>query len=217
MHNVDPRDGFEIWVIDPANGTAEQVELKTAPQAAQTPVTVKVEKPPAKNRQPRLPGTSAKMKKQPAPKTEIASPGTAVKKPRASKTAENKKRKPAQPRTRTRAKKPQLVATASVEATSTAVATEPKPTTRKPRPIRKKATPPKPAVAAPVPLEPSTAPAPREPVLVASAADLVNPSRIHESDALMVLELVCGAPAQPSNQPLPRQGSFEIRLVDIHQ
>jgi hypothetical protein len=243
MGNVDPRDGFDVWVIDPANGTVEQVEFDTVPPerqslpsevpAATQPCAPVVPVPPAapaprrivdhtapeekKKRQPRKPGMSSKAGKESAATKTVKNPGT-EKKRRPQTTASGKRR--ANPRKRVRAKARVLVGVGVAEA---AAATPPsKPTTRTPRPIRKRITPSKskaPAsVSAATPAAPAPVllPAPRQPVLVASANDLVKPAPANPADVLMVLELVCGGPARATGEP-PRRGSIDIRYVDVHE
>ena len=251
MRSENPRDGFDVWVIDPASGTVEQVDVDPAPaprgarrteqesaaQPALLPAPVALPEPvapavgeqptPAKKRKSRRPGTPSKPKKQPAAKgtEKEKNPGTEKKrrptttaKPRVPASASGKKR--ANPRKRARAKDPVL---AGVAASALSAAAAKKPTTRKPRPIRKTITPPNPSAApapasAHVPAVPAEqpAPTPHRPLLVASAADLSKPAPIREADVLMVMELVCGGPT-PSVEEPPRHGSIDVRFVDIHE
>lgn len=191
MENV--RDAFDVWVIDPANGTVEQVDLEPATPAA----TIK----PAR-----------KVASQPKPvKRRLAKTGQskprAAKKPRAPKTAKRivkraaGTKKLASIQRSVRPKKKRVSATVPA-----LVATTPTSAPRKPRAKRVK-----PSAPTLPPALPAPGPAPLEPSVAAAVTGLAAAGPIDASESMMVLEL------RPTDRPTPRPGTIDIRFVDVHE
>jgi hypothetical protein len=192
MNRENPRDGFDVFVIDPANRTVEQVELEPA-----APVAAEVPKP-AKRRLAPNAGTRRQGKPRATKKRRV--PKTAK---RVAKRTASKKKKPASLHKRIRPKKklvarvPALVGAAAITAPSKA--------TRKPR--VKRVQPPSPSTP-PAPTMGPTLPAPHpvvpEPAVAAAMTGLAG-SVTPLDESMMVLELC----------PPPRQGTIDIRIVDV--
>lgn len=194
MSSKDPREGFDVFVIDPANRTVEQVELDpTSPAITEIPSRNAASRAKlAKRRRPQKPKgkpRAAKRRRAPKPVKRLAKRIGKEKKP-ASLT------KRVKPKKKRAAQVPVLAATTAASA---------------PNKQRAKTVQP-PALALPaVTTLPVTlpAPAPTEPSVAAAMAGQASMAALGGADSMMVLELC------PPPRPVPRQGRLEIRLVDV--
>jgi hypothetical protein len=214
------RDGFDVWVIDPANASIEQVELEPVPPTGGKPSSARARSAPAPRRKVTKEGKTTKrhLSKQLPAKPRAAKKRLAPKTAKrvVKKAAGTKKR--ASPR-RGVSTKQKTKTTAARElvpssATATATAGTAAPIKRRPKPPKLLA--PAPTSASAAAPAPAVAPqsdvgaGPLEPPVVA-AVERFKASPGSAAESMMVLELC------PPRRPPPRQGTIDIRFVDVHE
>jgi hypothetical protein len=173
MGGENPRDGFDVFVIDPASRTVEQVELESTRPVK--PAKRRLAKKSAKKGR----GRGMVASKRRAPKTAK----------RIAQRATTKKKRASLPKP-VRSKKKRSARVPVVAAAALPIAPK-KPRAKKTQPHA-----------------PTLQPAPPESVAVAAMVGLADkPMPVDES--MMVLEL-CPPPRPPA-----RQGTIDIRLVDV--
>jgi hypothetical protein len=175
VNGENPRDGFDVFVIDPATRTVEQVELEPA-----APATSEIRnRKPASRARPTKRRLVRKVAKKVAEK--------AVKKSQRKRRAAKKRRTS---KTMKRVAKPAAG-------------------TKNLSPLKRRARPKKEPVRATQQNLPAPLPAPLEPSAAGAIACLAGGVPVDEVQSMMVLEL-----RPPDRQP-PRQGTIDIRLVDV--
>ena len=220
MSTENVRDGFDVWVIDPANASIEQVELEPAPPTGGKPSSARPRSAPAPRRKvtKEAKTTQRHLAKQPPAKPLAAKKRLAPKTAKrvVKKAAGTKKR--ASPRRGVGAKEKTKTTAAREPVPSSATATATAGTAamikRKPKALKVLAPAPTSASA----VAPVSAPAPQShvgagplesPVVAAMERFSASPGSAAES--MMVLELC------PPRRPPPRQGTIDIRFVDVHE